>query len=55
MTARDEALGLLTHYITLLMRRTGSRVDQDTHAELAQLVDALIAAARAANTGRIEP
>lgn len=43
MNSRDEAVQLLDHYITRLMERTGTKhVTSDTHAELAQLVDAII-------------
>lgn len=45
-TPRDIALGLLTHYLTSIMRKAGMKVDADTHAELAELIDAIIEAAR---------
>ena len=45
---RDHAVELLDHYITLVMTKPGTRVlkvDSDTHAELAELIDTIIAAA----------
>ena len=46
-SSRDRAVRLLDHYITLLMEKAGLKVDSDTHAELQDLVDAIIDAARA--------
>jgi len=43
-SSRAEAIRLLDHYITLLMEKTGCKVDNDIHAEIEQLVDALIVA-----------
>lgn len=45
---RDRAVELLTHYITLLMERPGTRVlkiDNDTYAEIADVVDSIVEAA----------
>jgi hypothetical protein len=46
---RDTAVQLFDHYITLVMTRSGCKVDSDTHVELAACIDAIIEAARAAN------
>jgi hypothetical protein len=43
--SRDRAVSTLRHYVELLMRSNGLKVDRDTAAELAQLVDDLIDAA----------
>jgi hypothetical protein len=45
MSRRDTAVQLLEHYITLLMRKAGLKPDSDTHAELEDLVDAIVDAA----------
>jgi len=45
VSRRDTAADLLDHYITLLMTKAGLKPDSDTHAELAECVDAIIDAA----------
>lgn len=44
---RDRAVGLLDHYVTLLMTQAKLKVSEDTHAELVDLVDSIIDAATA--------
>lgn len=42
---RDSAVQILDHYITRIMTKAGMKVDSDTHMEVAQCVDDIIAAA----------
>jgi hypothetical protein len=46
MDHRAQAKRLMTHYMTLIMRTAGLKVDQDNQAELEYLVDNLIDAAK---------
>lgn len=41
---RDQAIQVLDHYITLLMKKQGLKVDSDTHAEVAEVIDNVIEA-----------
>lgn len=45
-TARDSAVKLLQHYFETAFRRAGGKWDNDNNAEIAEAVDAIIAAAR---------
>lgn len=46
LQARERAVSLFTHYVTLLMNRAGLTVDHDTLTELRECVDAIIDAAQ---------
>jgi len=55
MTSRDTAVRLLTHYFALLANKSGVRWDRDTASEIADAVDAIIAAARETPARTSEP
>jgi len=42
--ARDKAVRLLDHYLCMIAERSGMKVDSDTHAEIAEVVDSIIEA-----------
>ena len=42
---RDEAVQILQHYFQVAFEKAGMQFDNDCHVEIAQAVDAIIAAA----------
>ena len=52
MNARDRAVRLLEHYFSLLAKKAGLHWDGDNNAEIGEIVDSIIEAARDAKDWR---